>query len=229
MDLNEISTALSSGNESEIKKLMSKYTNGYQIYNPFVDPIVLEPGGTTESKEKIFQFSRSDFEGKSVSDLGCNLGAFSFIALNKGAVKVHAYEMSADFKNFLDLVAGNYGKIFPQYFDSLKVTQLNLKTLPKIEQTDVLLSIAIIHWFFVFNQSVTMADVAKWFNDTCNEAVYFEGCVTADEPIMKTYGVDILRFNEKLFMDEMSKYFTVKILGRPSYNPNRLTAKLYKK
>jgi len=227
MDPKTIALAIAANDENQIKSIMAAETNGYQVYNPFVDPIALEPGGTTESKEKLYQFSRKDFEGKSVSDLGCNLGAFSFLALNYGASRVIAYEHESKFKNFLDLLFHNYQGIFPQYYGKLETVQLNLNTLPKIPKTDIVMANSIIHWLFVFNDKITMAEVATWLAEF--DAVYFEGCVTADEPIMKEYKVDINRFSENIFMREMLKHFTAVVMGRPSYNPNRLVAKFYKK
>lgn len=229
MDFKVISEVLRTGNVAELKRIMSFVTNGYQVYNPFVNPIGVEPGSTTDSKIQAMKYEPSMFQGKTVSDLGCNLGVFSLLALDYGASKVIGYELEENFKKFCEAIKNEHELRFPQHQGKAKIIQGNLNKLPKIEKTDVLLVHSIIHWFFVFNRKVTMEDIAKWLHSSCNEAVYFEGCITAQEPVMKKYGVDVQRFNDKVFFEEVEKLFTVEMIGRPSYNKQRIVARLYKK
>lgn len=223
------SELLRCGNVEETKKFMSTLTNGYQVFNPFSDPIQIDEGSTTDSKLKAMQFTKSMFDGKSVLDLGCNLGVFSFIALNFGAKKVTAYESEQHFYTTAMEIMREYENRFPHYRERLKFVLQNLRSLPPLEKSDVIMANSIIHWFFTGENPVTMEQVAKWFHDHCNEAVYFEGCISAAEPVMKTFKVDINNLNEKLFYDEMSKYFHINFVGRPSYNSSRVVLRMLKK
>lgn len=229
MNFTAIKESLEKNSLKEIQTHMDAATNGYQIFNPFQDPIEPETGGTTDSKLKIFNFKKEDFENKTVSDLGCNLGAFSFLAINNGAKKTISYEVDPNFKKFLDLLINDYTFRFPYYAYKMDTVEINLNTLPKLIKTDVVLCIAIIHWFFALDKTMTLEKVAKWLSDMCGETLFFEGCVTASEPVMQQYKVDVQRYNEKALLDAMSKYFDYTILGRPKYNPNRLVAKFTKK
>ncbi len=67
------------------------------------------------------------------------------------------------------------------------------------------------------------ARCSLWLRDNVNYALYFEGCVTADETIMKQHKVDLKTYNEKLFLDELAAVFSkVDFVGHCSYNPQRI-------
>jgi hypothetical protein len=88
---------------------------------------------------------------------------------------------------------------------------------------------SILHWFFIHGPKVSLREVFGWLRDNLDQALYFEGCVTADEDIMKQHKVSYDVFNEKLFLGELAAVFPkVDFVGRCSYNPKRIVVRAYK-
>lgn len=227
MNVIELKSRLDAEQVAELQQMMFTQTGNYQVFDPFTDPVTPEQNSLTKQKLDDLKYERSEFEGKTVADLGCNLGFFSFLALNFGATNVTGYDINPMWVLPANLLRDAHVAKFPHYENKLSFEQIDFKTLPSFPRKDVLLVHSLIHWFFVFDPGIRMGEIAVWLSSQC-DSVYFEGCVDATEPVMVQNKVDPARFNESLFFEEMGRFFKVKMLGRMKYNPQRVAARFYK-
>jgi SAM-dependent methyltransferase len=203
--------------------------SGYQNYNPFVDPVEAKPESLGFRKQRDLGYSRSDFHGYSVADLGCSMGYFSFLALNLGASQVVGVDKDESYVWRLNKLSKNYGEMFPKYQGKLSFQHKELITLPKIPKTDILLVHSLIHWFFVFDRQMTIDAVVDWMYENCEYGVYFEGCIDATEQVMAQHNVSEERINPQAFFHAVHKKFKrVTGLKIMEYNQKRVAVRLIK-
>lgn len=225
----EAKIQLEARNVSALQQWMVAYTVNYQAFNPFSNPVTPLPASLTRRKADDLRYMPHEFRDKTVADLGCNLGFFSFLALDYGAKSVVGYDHLQDIVDCCNGFREVHEKEHPQYKGKLSFQCLDLR-LPSIPTYDVLIVHSLIHWFFVSNPEVTMEQVAAWLHTHCNEAVYFEGCVDASEPVMIQNKVDRARYNETLFFQVMRRFFPrVDFKRRMQYNPQRVAVRFYKR
>lgn len=208
---------------------MERSTGNYQVFDPYLDPVLCAQGSLTESKLAQLRYQTTDFAGRSVADLGSNLGFFAFQALCLNARSVTAFEHESSVVESGNLLRDSYEARFPHYQGKLNFVLKELNTLPELPRHDILLVNSLIHWIFVFNKAATMDQIADWLYANCNEAVFFEGCVSAEEPVMKQYGVEPSRLSQEVFLDAMSARFGKRsAVTRMNYNPMRIAVRFYK-
>jgi len=225
----EIKTMLNKKELTKLKQWMQLNTGNYQVYDPFVLPILADETSLAFKKQLDLGYTRKDFEGKTVSDLGCCLGFFTFLSLYLGAEKSIGYDNNPKYISFGKEVANNYEKIFPQFKDRVQFKKLNILSFPEIEVTDILLVNSIIHWFFISDKTVTMSRVLEWLHQQCSEAVFFEGCINTSDPSLAKYGVCSSRYNSNLFLEEANRIFSkVEIIEQMSYSKTRIKVRLFK-
>jgi 2-polyprenyl-3-methyl-5-hydroxy-6-metoxy-1,4-benzoquinol methylase len=232
--MKSIEQTLKEKSVQDIESIMAKKTNIYQIYNCFSDPVVPNPNSLVHSKHKDLNYEKDDFNGMSVMDLGCSYGFFAFNALNLGASKVVGVDLREDYVNDLNKIAKSYGDQFPKYFNKIQFKLHKLEHLPYLAQLnegvkpDILLVHSLIHWFFIARKDVTLEQIFDWMKDNCNKAVYFEGCVSAEEKVMADHGVEPSRLTEENFMELAKTNFFTTNPERMTYNQKRIRVKMYK-
>lgn len=210
-------------------KFTMKYitSGGYQIYDPFTYPVEPDPESTCFSKLEDLEWKDDEFKGKTVSDLACSLGFFTFIALSKGAKSVVGYDAYQHIIKFAQEMQKIQEDKFPETKGKIEFIEQDLSNLPELPKTDIVVCNAIVHWLIIKGKS--LEDCLLWLHKTCNEAVYFEGCIDAKEEVMQKYGVTEDKLNPKLFDSLCRKIFgKVKYISIPKYNSMRVVVRLYK-
>jgi len=225
----KIKDLMSEDNLKKIKKEMSEASGGYQVYNPFTLPVKAEEGTLVFKKIKDYDLLPGEFKGKSVSDIGCCLGFFSFYSLYLGAEKVIGYDKDPTYLSYCNTYSENYGKIYPEFKNKIQFKDLDITSLPSLEKTDIVMVNSILHWIFIIDRQAEIKNVLKWLFDSCNESVYFEGCIDASDPSMVKYNVDPAIYNSDLFISEAKKIFKrVDVVKKMSYSSTRVQAKFHK-
>jgi len=211
----------------ELKKYMKELSGGYQIYNKFTFPIT--PEGLVLSKLKNLNYKMEDFYQKTVTDLGCCLGFFSFYSSFLGAKKVIGYDYNSDYLDFNNTVLEYDSLNSNNYKNKVFFFKKSLTELPELEKNDIILAHSIIHWLIILNENISYKDVIKWLFDNCNYAVYIEGCLDADDSTMKRYSITKERINLNSFIDESKKIFSkVDIIGNMDYCDTRVILRMFK-
>jgi SAM-dependent methyltransferase len=211
-------------NLENLKKYMKDLSGGYQIYNPFTFPI--EPEGLVLSKLNNLNYKTEDFFEKSVTDLGCCLGFFSFYTYSYlGASKVTGYDSNHKYLEWNKKVKDNN----PEVYKNISFVHKDLTRLPEIEKNDIIMAHAIIHWLFIMNEKISLREVIQWLYDNCNYAVYLEGCIDANDPTMIKFSIDESRITKESFIEEASKVFSkVDLIGEMDYCKTRVILRLFK-
>lgn len=117
-----------------------------------------------EHRSTILQLDRADFTGKTVLDLGCNLGAFCRLACDRGAKRVvgvdRGVELTREISNWL-----GYWNV--DYLDlSLPVEADQVAVLSNIGTFDIVFSLAVHNY---------MEGDVDWMADLCQHLLLFEG------------------------------------------------------
>ena len=122
--------------------------------------------GTRDMKHRstILQLDREDFTGKTVLDLGCNLGAFCRLAYDSGAKRVvgvdRGVELTREISNWL-----GYWNV--DYLDlSLPVEADQIAALNDMEAFDIVFLMAVYNY---------MEGDVDWIADLCHHLLLFEG------------------------------------------------------
>ena len=125
-------------------------------------------------------------------EIGSQLGFFGFTALALGAKRVVGLDLNPRFVSEANKIAIHYKTLCGWESDRARFRTHSIdvgETFP--ENPDIIVANSIVHWFFIHGRKVTLREVFTWLRDNVNYALYFEGCVTADETIMKQHKVDI--------------------------------------
>jgi SAM-dependent methyltransferase len=204
---------------------------GYQVFDARKFPPPPDAASICGKKLGDLKWRDDEFTGKSVVEIGCQLGFFTFTALAYGAREAVGFDLNKRFVAEANRIAANYktnicnwnanrAKFVTKRFDPGDM-------LPFVP--DVLVAHSIVHWWVIQNPGMHLEEIMRWLKTACGEAVYFEGCVTAEEEIMKQNNVAMDRYNERLFLQVCGRLFSkVDYIGRCSYNPRRIVAKLFK-
>jgi hypothetical protein len=115
---------------------------GYQCYE--IDAHSLRPlgGNFTSPKSELLlsYFQPANIQGKTVNDLGCANGFFSFAAMFAGAEKVTSVDMDADHLAQVESVKAKFG------FDRIEPILSNVQDYNTT--SDITICLALIHWIF---------------------------------------------------------------------------------
>lgn len=229
IDINQFRGLIESQDLAKVQDLMYRETAaGYHVYNPFVCPVAPRPGMLLANKMSDLKYTSEMFTNKTVADLGCALGFFTFFPLCLGAKSSVGYDLREDYVIANNIMAENYVKLYPQFAERIKFTQVDLSLLPEIGPMDVLVVHSLIHWFIMFKRT-PVSQIVDWLANSCTEAIYFEGCVDASEEVMQQHHVPLDFINLELFVTELKKRFGhVEVVGSMSYNPKRYAIQAWK-
>lgn len=214
--------------EDEMRRITA---GGYQVFDANQFPPVPNVRSICHKKLADLKWANNQFDGRSVMEIGCQLGFFTFTALARGAREVVGFDIEPRFVQAANAIAVNYKKNvckWPNDRARFAVRRFAPGDILPFKP-DILVANSIIHWWIIQNPSLSLHDVIYWLHEQVNEALYFEGCVTAEEEIMIKNGVDISRYNEDLFMRVCSDVFhRVDFIDRCSYDSRRIVCRLYK-
>ncbi len=166
----------------------------------------------------------------SVTELGSQLGFFAFTAASLGASSVIGTDVNPTFVSAANRIAAQYKRTQGWPDDRVMFRTQRLEVgQPIIGDPDIIVVNAIIHWFIIQNPDITIEDVLVWLRDAANKGVYFEGCVTAEEEIMRQHGVPLERYSEDLFLKAGERVFREQhFVGRCTYHPKRIVVRWLK-
>ncbi len=224
------SQAVKEENLAVVQKIMHNETSaGYQVYNPFVMPVLFKRTTMLGDKVDSLKYSKGMFDGYKVADLGCSMGYFAFRALGYGAEKVVGYDQKPFYVEAGNAMASKYAELFPKTKGKISFKESNLSSLPKLEEDfDVLIVNSLIHWFIMFKKA-TFEECVDWMYDNCRHAVYFEGCMDSSEKVMQDHGVPADLMDIDKFKTLLEKKFSkVVIIGKTTYNDKRHVIRLFK-
>lgn len=214
--------------EAEMREITA---GGYQVFDATKFPPVPNPKSICGQKLNDLRWTESDFQGRSALEIGCQLGFFTFTALAKGATEVVGFDLNPRFATEANKIAFNYKKNVCGW-DEDRAKFATRRFAPGEDiglKPDILITNSIVHWWVIQNPDKSIEEIMDWLRLSANYAVYFEGCVTAEEPIMQQNGVSVERFNESLFLDVCKGLFSdVEFIGRCSYDKRRIVARLYR-
>jgi len=115
---------------------------GYQCYE--IDAHSLRPLGgnftSPKSQALLSYFQPANIQGKTVNDLGCANGFFSFAAMFAGAEKVYSVDMDADHLAQVERVKAKFA------FDRIEPINSNVQDFSTT--SDITICLALIHWIF---------------------------------------------------------------------------------
>jgi SAM-dependent methyltransferase len=211
---------------------MSRITaGGYQSFDSAIFPPKPAVNSISASKWRDLKWEKSDFVGKTTLELGCQLGFFSFNAAALGATECVGMDLNKRFVSEANKMAINYKKFICGWPDDrVRFVTNKIAVGDKVPFiADIIIANSILHWWIIQDESLTIRDILKWLHSMCRYGVYFEGCVSASEEIMKSNNVSMERFNEALFINSCEEVFDeVKYVGRCSYNSERIVLRLLK-
>ncbi len=212
---------------ASLKKIMHKETSaGYQVFDLSKLPVTPEPASLVSKKMASLKYSRNLFDGKTVTDLGCSLGFFSFYAVSQGAT-VKGYDFKELYIAMNKAAAQKYTEWFPETKDRISFERQDLSCLPELPVSDVVLSNSVVHWFIM--KGVPLTNILDWLKNICSEAVLYEGPVTAKEKVMVDHKVPEEALTMDLMMAEAGARFQkVEVIGTTTYNPERYVLRLWK-
>ena len=115
---------------------------GYQCYEIDAHSLRALGGNFTSPKSQalLSYFQPANIQDKTVNDLGCANGFFSFAALFAGAEKVHAVDIDADHLAQVERIKAKFG------FDRIHPVHSNVQDFTST--SDITICLALIHWIF---------------------------------------------------------------------------------
>ena len=115
---------------------------GYQCYEIDAESVRPVGGNFTSPKSQALwpYFQPRNIQGKTVNDLGCANGFFSFAAMFAGAEKVFAVDMDAEHLAQVERVKAKFG------FDRIEPIHSNVQDYNTT--SDITVCLALIHWIF---------------------------------------------------------------------------------
>ena len=172
-------------------------TCAYERYNPRT----LEPvNDETYVRLQELGWSKADFAGRSVLDIGCNSGLLTMYALRLGAAKVHACDVQPALIEFVAAVAK--ARSLP-----VTVSGTSFKDLsPKETKADIVLFMEVLHW--AVSQGLRLRDVVTRLAALTGELLYIEFPWSVEEPsIQKQTKLTAETYSADAVLDELTRYF----------------------
>lgn len=167
---------------------------GYQHFKIDTERNQLIPLGRKTKAKLLAEFLRSVIPGKTVLDLGCDKGYFSYLAADLGASKVIANDVNARSLNYASILF----KIMKKQNVEVVLGNLAGKNI----QCDWVLALAVIHQLHLgINESLTL------IHNYCKEGAVIEFCDDYRNTFGKTWNVDYFCAASRLVFSE------VKLIG----------------
>ena len=172
-------------------------TCAYERY----DPETLEPlNDETYIRLQELGWSKADFAGRSVLDIGCNSGLLTMFALRLGAAKVEACDVQPALLEFVSSVVK--ARNLP-----VSVSRAAFKDLdPARAKADIVLFMEVLHW--VVSQGLGLRDVIGRLAQLTGELLYIEFPWSVEEPsIQKQTKLTAETYSADAVLDELTRYF----------------------
>lgn len=178
---------------------------------------VVYPGPRMNKKIEAIPFPK--MEGKTVLDIGCDYGQFSFLCASWGA-KVLGLDRNRDVRGVghVDLIETNRANAQAHGFNC-EFENINLgKQWREFGKFDFVLCMSMYHHFF--EQCGDHRPIWFWLWRHCREAVIWENPVDYADKVV-TMNVKREGYNRKAIIDAASVYFNIKYIGAANHEPHR--------
>lgn len=215
---------------------MSKHTTArspdYQKFEIDADGHVAFPG--ERMKAKLQAIPLGDLKGKSVLDVGCDFGFWSFLAANKGARCVVGIDRGRDINGeYCDLIEGN--NLVAESFPSLKpcdFKQFNIgKQWPDVGSFDVIFLFSLYH--HIFENCGDHESIWFWLWRQCaaGGVVLFENPVDLSDGVANAHitGDKRAQYNGASIIAAASRYFEAEHVGPAIHEVTREVWRFKKK
>ena len=223
--MREWETALKTKNFAKLEKIMHRETSaGYQVYDLSKIPVACAKTSLCHKKLVSLKYTKGLFENKTIADLGCSLGFFSFYCASQGAKQVTGYDNK---ELYIELNSLTY-EYYSQWnsCSPMQFTQQDLSLLPEIS-ADVVLCNSIIHWLII--KKVELKQIMAWLGNISKVCVLFEGTVSAQEDIMQKHKIKDDQISLNKILKEGENYFSeIEVIGKTTYNPERYVIRFWK-
>jgi SAM-dependent methyltransferase len=166
------------------------------------DPESLEPlNEETYVRLQELGWSKADFAGRSVLDIGCNSGLLTVYALRLGAAKVEACDVQPALLEFVSSVVKAH-KL------PVTVSRAGFNDLvPARNKADIVLFMEVLHW--AVSQGLQLRDVVTRLAALTGELLYIEFPWSVEEPsIQKQTKLTAETYSADAVLDELTRYFT---------------------
>ena len=215
---------------------MSKLTTGispdYQKFELDADGFVSAPGDRMKAKLKAIPLP--DLAGKSVLDVGCDFGFWSFLAANKGASAVVGIDRNRPVNGeAVDLIKLNsqVAERFPA-LENCDFQNWNIgKQWPDIGRFDVVFMFSLYH--HIFENCGDHASIWFWLWTQCADGgvVLWENPVSMEDGVAKAHISDDKKNLYTLYNIQVAAdpYFTAEYIGPALHEPHRQVWRFKKK
>ena len=165
------------------------------------DPKTLQPlNDETYIRLQELGWSRRDFVGQTVLDIGCNSGLLTVHALELGASKVHACDVQQPFVDFVTSVV--QAKVLPVTVSHMAFD----KAVPREHAADIVLFMEVLHW--AVSQGMELRDVIRRLAQLTGKILYIEFPWSVAEPsIQKQTKLTAETYSADAVLDELTRYF----------------------
>jgi hypothetical protein len=165
------------------------------------DPVTLKPlNASTYTRLIETGWTEEILRGKSVLDIGCNLGALSLFAHNLGAVDVKATDVTAQFVDFFSQVIA----LHKLPISVEKIAFFNLE--PEHHGSDVVFCMEVLHW--IVHQGGTIDAAVAHLAALTGELLYLETPWDIKEPSIRDRNdYPLENYDIELIMRALSRHF----------------------
>ncbi len=189
-------------------KTLPENSCAYEEY----DPKTLKPvNNSTFTRLMELGWSKEEFNGKSVLDIGGNSGILSLYAHNLGAKEIQYVDVQVPLVEFFQSVVSEHD--LP--IDIARRGFLELDT--KTDKKDIVLCMEVLHW--LVDQGGNVADSLQKLTDLTNDTLYLETPWDVKEPSIAAKGIVMEEdYNIELIIRELQSHFeTVEMVRFMSY------------
>lgn len=162
---------------------------------------------TLRKAENIFRILPQDLSGKSVLDIGCNKGFFSFECLRRGANKVVGIDVLPQVIETLQKIVS-----CSRLFKGLKFRNMRFgKELVSLGKFDLILFMSCYH--YVYGDVQSHSKIFSTLSALCNERVILELPLELDDNFARKFlktkcqGETLAGYNYHAIMHAASRYF----------------------
>lgn len=176
------------------------------------DPQTLKPvNDSTFTRLMELGWTREEFEGKSVLDIGGNSGILSLYAHNLGAEQIRYVDVQVPLVEFFQSVVSEHQ--LPIEIERKGFLDLNSES----DSKDIVLLMEVLHW--LVDQGGTVPDSLEKLAGLTNDTLYLETPWDAKEPSIAAKGIVLEEhYNIEMIIRELQSHFeTVEMVRFMTY------------
>lgn len=207
----------------------------YQVFSFDEFGNIRNIGGRIPNKLKAYgRYYLSDFNNKSLLDIGTDFGFFCFEAINRGASKATGVDRGRKEGDgtLYEITHMNQKvvKFWPSKYATVDFITSDIgKEWPVIDPHDIVMCCSMYH--HIYANCGNHDEIFYWLSQVTNEYVLWEGPLDLQDPVAKLHIPREYKagFNKKSILKSMKKYFKkVCLVGPAMHSDTREVYILYK-